>query len=178
MVFISRWQGWWGHGPNGQGIRAWKFAIALSIVTTFWVHWSRPHLCSPWLTSCCMKSDWAKESCDGSLLISWCIIVLGSHPGHNKEVKIDRAIAICRARRPRPRPHGPRPHHPCHWQIKAIISHYRRWFRCFGDLSILNRPILEIFRRKKMIIHLTRESHMCRKPDSLVFFLSYLLSNT
>ena len=37
---------------------------------------------------------------------------MGSRPGYNKGVTIDRAIAICRARRPRP--HGPRPRHPCH----------------------------------------------------------------
>ena len=35
-----------------------------------------------------------------------------SQPGHNKGVRIDRAIAICCAHRPRP--HGPRPQHPCH----------------------------------------------------------------
>ena len=65
-----------------------------------------------------------------------------------KGVTIDRAIAICRARRPRP--HGPRPQHPCHWQIKAIISHHRRCFPRFGDLSILDRSMLWIFRRQKL----------------------------
>ena len=32
---------------------------------------------------------------------------MGSRQGHNKGVTIDRAMAICRARRPRP--HGPQP---------------------------------------------------------------------
>ena len=67
---------------------------------------------------------------------------------HNKGVTIDRAIAICRAHKPRP--HGPQPQHPCHRQIKAIISRHRRCFPHFGDLSILGRPMLEIFRRQKL----------------------------
>ena len=37
---------------------------------------------------------------------------MGSRPRHNKGVTIDRAITICRARRPRL--HGPRPQQPCH----------------------------------------------------------------
>ena len=73
---------------------------------------------------------------------------MGSRPGHNKGVTIDQAIAICRARRPRP--HGPQPQHPCHRQIKAIISRHHRCFPCFRDLSILDRPMLEIFRKKKL----------------------------
>ena len=48
---------------------------------------------------------------------------MGSQLGHNKGVTIDRAIAICRARRPRS--HRPRPQHPCDRQIKTIISRYR-----------------------------------------------------
>ena len=48
---------------------------------------------------------------------------MGPRLGH-KKVTIDRAIAICRARRPQP--HGPQPQHPCHRQIKAIISRHRR----------------------------------------------------
>ena len=36
----------------------------------------------------------------------------------NLERAIDRAIAICRARRARP--HGPQPQHPWHQQIKAL----------------------------------------------------------
>ena len=71
-----------------------------------------------------------------------------SWPGHNKGVTIDWVIAICRARRPRP--HGPWPQHPCHRQIKAIISRHHRCFPCFGDISILDRPMLEIFRRQKL----------------------------
>ena len=73
---------------------------------------------------------------------------MGSKPRHNKGVTIDRAIAICRACRPRP--HGPRPRHPCHRQIKATISRHRRCFPCFGDISILDRPMLEIFRSQKL----------------------------
>ena len=73
---------------------------------------------------------------------------MGSRPGYNKGVTIDRAMAICRARRPRP--HGPRPRHPCHRQIKAIISRHRRCFPRFGDISILDRPMIEIFRRQKL----------------------------
>ena len=61
---------------------------------------------------------------------------MGSQPGHNKGVTIDRAIAICRARRPQP--HGRRPQHPCHRQIKAIISHHRKCFPRVGNLSILD----------------------------------------
>ncbi len=37
-----------------------------------------------------------------------------------KGVSIDQAIGMCRARRPRAK--GPRPRHPCHRQIKAIIT--------------------------------------------------------
>ena len=62
---------------------------------------------------------------------------MGSRPGHNKGVTIDQAIAISRARRPHP-PHGPRPQHPCHRQIKAIISRHLRCFPHFEDISILN----------------------------------------
>ena len=58
------------------------------------------------------------------------------------------AIAICRARRPRS--HGRQPQHPCHRQIKTIISRYRRCFPRFGDHSILDRPMLEIFWRQKL----------------------------
>ena len=61
---------------------------------------------------------------------------------------IDWAIVISRACRPQP--HGPRPQHPCHRQIKAIISHHRRCFPRFGDLSILDRSMLWIFRRQKL----------------------------
>ena len=49
---------------------------------------------------------------------------------------LQRTLAICHARRPRP--HGPRSHHPCHQQIKAIISRHRRCFPRFGDLSLLD----------------------------------------
>ena len=73
---------------------------------------------------------------------------MGPRLGHKKGVIIDRAIAICHARKPRP--HGPRPQHPCHRQIKAIISHHRRCFPHYGDISILDQPMLEIFRRQKL----------------------------
>ena len=73
---------------------------------------------------------------------------MGSRPGYNKGVTIDLTMAICRARRRRP--HGPRPRHPCYRQIKAIISRYRRCFPRFGDISILDRPMIEIFRRQKL----------------------------
>ena len=73
---------------------------------------------------------------------------MGSWPTHNKRVTIDRTWVIYRARRPRP--HGPQPQHPCHRQIKAIISRHRRCFPRFGDISILDRPMLEIFRRQKL----------------------------
>ena len=76
---------------------------------------------------------------------------MGPRLGHKKGVTIDRAIAICRARRSRP--HGPRPQHPCHRQIKAIISRPRRCFPRFEDISILD--------------------HMYRKADSLVSFYLY-----
>ena len=62
-----------------------------------------------------------------------------SQPGHNKGVTIDRAIEICHTRRRRP--HGPQPQLPC----QATISRHRRCFPQFGDLSILDRPMLEIF---------------------------------
>ena len=75
----------------------------------------------------------------------------GSPLGHNKGVTIDRAIAICCARRPRPP--GPLSQHPCHRQIKAIISRPRRCFPRFEDISILD--------------------HMYRKADSLVSFYLY-----
>ena len=52
------------------------------------------------------------------------------------------------------RPHGPQPRHPSHRQIKAIISHNCRCFLCFRDVSILDRPMLEIFRRKKLPIEI------------------------
>ena len=73
---------------------------------------------------------------------------MGSQLGHNKGVTSDWAIAICRARKPRF--HGPQPQHPCHRQIKAIICRHRRCFPRFGDISILDRPMLEIFRRQKL----------------------------
>ena len=60
----------------------------------------------------------------------------------------DQAIAIFRA--PRPRPHGPRPCHPYHRQIKAIISRHRRCFPCIGDLSILDWTMIGIFWRQKL----------------------------
>ena len=67
---------------------------------------------------------------------------------HNKGVTINRAIAICCTCRPRP--HGPQSHQPCHWQIKAVIPQHCRCFPRFGDLSILDRPTLEIFWRQKL----------------------------
>ena len=73
---------------------------------------------------------------------------MGSQPGHNKGVTIDRAIVISRA--PRPRPHGPQRQHSCHQQIKAVISHHRRCCPRFKDLSILDRPMLDSIRRKKL----------------------------
>ena len=83
---------------------------------------------------------------------------MGSRPGHNKGVTIGQAMAIRWARRPRP--HGPQPHHPCYRQIKAIISCHRRCFPCFRDLSILDRPMLEIFRRQKLW-HILFENLTC-----------------
>ena len=47
---------------------------------------------------------------------------MGSWLGHNKGVTIDWAITIFHAYRPLP--HGPQSHHPCHRQIKTIISHH------------------------------------------------------
>ena len=41
---------------------------------------------------------------------------------------------------------GSLPYHPCRQQIKTIISQHQR---CFGDLSILDWFMLEIFQRKK-----------------------------
>ena len=90
---------------------------------------------------------------------------IGTQPGHNKQVTIDQAIAICQACRPRP--HGPQPYHPCHRQIKAIISHHWRRFPCFGDLSVLDRPMLEIFRRQKLYYE--------PKTRFFILFLCYLL---
>ena len=75
---------------------------------------------------------------------------MGSQPGHNKRVTTNQAIAICHAHKPRPKPHEPQPQHPCHRQIKAIISCHRRCFPHFEDLSILDRPMPEIFRRQKL----------------------------
>ena len=48
----------------------------------------------------------------------------------------------------RPWPYRPRSHHSRHQQIKAIISHRRRCFPCFRNVSILDWPMLEIFWRK------------------------------
>ena len=97
---------------------------------------------------------------------------MGSCPRHNKGVTIYRAIAICCAHRPRP--HGPRPQHPCHQQIKATISRHRRCFPRFGDLSILDRPMLKSFEEKSHNISNLRISHVpkTRFPH---LFLSYLL---
>ena len=66
------------------------------------------------------------------------------------------AIAIFCAHRPRP--HRPQPHHRCYRQIKATISRHRKCFPHFGDLSILDRLMLEIFRKQKL--YLTCESYM------------------
>ena len=72
---------------------------------------------------------------------------MGSRLGHTKGVTIDRAIAICHARKPWP--HVPRPPHPYHRPIKAIISRDHRCFPRFRELSIMDRPMLDIFRRQK-----------------------------
>ena len=72
---------------------------------------------------------------------------MGSRPGHSKGVTIDWAIEICRASRPWP--HEPRLQHPCDRHIKAIPPH-NRCFPRFKDLSILDRPKLEIFRKQKL----------------------------
>ena len=56
---------------------------------------------------------------------------MGSWSGHKKGDIIDRATAICSACWPSP--HAARPQHPCHRQIRAIISLHRRCFPCFGD---------------------------------------------
>ena len=84
---------------------------------------------------------------------------MDSWPGCSKGVTIDRAIVICHARRSRP--HGPWSHHPYHWQIKTIISCHHRYFLCFRHLSILYRPMLEIF-WTKITIYLTWESCIYR----------------
>ena len=61
-----------------------------------------------------------------------------------------------------------------HRQIKAIISRHRRCFLRFGDLSILDPPMLEIFRRQSYNISNLRISHV-PKPDYLVsFYLIYV----
>ena len=73
---------------------------------------------------------------------------MGSQPRLNKRVTIDRAIAICRACKPLT--HGPRPYHLCHRHIKAIISSHRKCFPRCKNLSILHRPMLEIFRRQML----------------------------
>ena len=48
------------------------------------------------------------------------------------------------------RSHGLQSHHPCHRQIKAIISRHCRCLPHFGDLSILDRFRLKIFQSKKL----------------------------
>ena len=97
---------------------------------------------------------------------------MGSWLGGNKGVTIDWAIAICPARRPRP--HGPWSHYPCHRHIKVIISCHRRCFPCFGDLSILDWPTLEIFQEKNYKISDLRILHVAI-TRFFSLFLSYLL---
>jgi hypothetical protein len=65
-----------------------------------------------------------------------------------KGVSIGQAIGMCRAHKPRAK--GPMPRHPCHRQIKAIITKHQRCPPRLGDLSIQERPMLEIFRRQKL----------------------------
>ena len=49
MAFICWWQGCWGFGPWGRGLRAWQIAIARSIVI--------PLLCPSW-GPICVSRDW------------------------------------------------------------------------------------------------------------------------
>lgn len=54
-------------------------------------------------------------------------------------VTLDRAIALCRARRPRPP--GPRPPRLHHGRIRAIICRHRRRIPRYTDISILQLPM-------------------------------------
>ena len=38
---------------------------------------------------------------------------------------------------------GPQSHHPCHWQIKSIISHHHECFPQFGSIFVLDRVIFQ-----------------------------------
>ena len=59
----------------------------------------------------CMEKSLSINMDKTKVMLSINAMQMGSPIGHYKGVTIDRAIAICRARRSWP--HGPRCHHPC-----------------------------------------------------------------
>ena len=98
---------------------------------------------------------------------------MGSWSGHKKGDIIDRATAICSACWPSP--HAARPQHPCHRQIRAIISLHRRCFPCFGEFFILDQPMLETFRRPNLSnLRMLNVSIMRFFSHGLSFLLSYI----
>ena len=79
-----RWRGLWSkgstfnlkselpcfHDNKGKGGIMDELLLP-ALLLLCWMLCPRPYLCIPWLT-CTMRSDRAKESCDGSLLMSCC----------------------------------------------------------------------------------------------------------
>ena len=88
---------------------------------------------------------------------------------HSNTVTLDQALEIFHACNPWP--HEPPSHHRGHQQTKAANARHCRCFPRFGDLSVIDWPMLEIFWRWKLqCIWLENVSIL----DSLVTF--YLLA--
>ena len=103
---------------------------------------------------------------------------MGSRLGRNTRATINRAIVICRARRLQS--HGPLPLHPCHRQLKAIISPHRKHFPRFETSPFWIDLCQRSFKENCQIIFNLRISHVSktRSPRLLLsYLLLYSLSN-
>ena len=150
MTCICHWQGWWSFGLDCCGLCAWYIAIAWSIVT----HSSllfKNRLVLSLIGVYHEKSDVATESCNYPLLMSCC----GFHVVFQQLLRWD-IILRCNI-------------------LFGLIGHFgflKDVKICFylsrlRDLSILDRPMLEIFRRQKLYYE--------PKTRFFILFLCYLL---
>ena len=194
MAFICRWKGCWGLRPWRQGLRARQIAIGRSIVTPS-ICPGREFLVSlDWLVALVWVMGQKKVvivlcrwACVAVLLsfknVSRCLLSSSKKsPRHRwssycflnnkykgrklkhtkKKIIASLDLYLCRCRLC-----SPPSHHPCHWQIKAIISRHCRCLPCLGDLCTLELPMLEIFWRQK-VQYIWLEN--LRYQDSLVKF--------
>ena len=97
---------------------------------------------------------------------------MGSRLGRNTRATINRAIVICRARRLQS--HGPLPLHPCHRQLKAIISPHRKHFPRFETSPFWIDLCQRSFKENCQIIFNLRISHVSKTRFPRLF-LSYIL---